>query len=176
MLVVMLMVMTKNNDKLPRNNLDPSPIMHHLLLLRLLSQKPTEYYMEHVEQLLIPQPLVICICICICICFQSSENAFTVIQNDSGRDTRWQCCHSGRAGKRHKAGRFQLVGGYRRVFSIQIFSSIWYHPRFEHCLFPGESRGEDGGRGDLAFRPKHCLHHQDGPGAAINFNRSCHFQ
>ena len=174
MLVVMLMVMTKNNDKLPRNNLDPSPIMHHLLLLRLLSLKPTEYYMEHVEQLLIPQPLVICICnciciciyicICICICFQSSENASTVIQNASGRDTRWQYCHSGRAGKRHKAGRFQFhrfIGGFS---PSQISSLILYHPRCEHCLFPGESRGEDGGRGDLAFRPEHCLHHQDGPG------------
>ena len=58
-----------------RNNLDPSPIMHHLLLLRLLSLQPTDYYMEHADQLLIPQPLVLpnkflvlaCCCVCICI-------------------------------------------------------------------------------------------------------------
>ena len=42
-----------------RNNLDPSPIMHHLLLLRLLSLQPVDYYLQHCEQLLVPQPLVI---------------------------------------------------------------------------------------------------------------------
>ena len=57
MIIIVNMIIIMN--MLFRNNLDPSPIMHHLLLLRLLSLQPVNYYLQHADQLLVPQPLVI---------------------------------------------------------------------------------------------------------------------